>query len=324
MQGADRMQKPLLWVTFHLPKELLEPIKSYVDVKMWQDPELDMPQEEFEAAAQEADILWTVVSNQVTADVIKRAPTLKMIANLAVGYNNIDTEAAREAGIIVTNTPDVLADTTADLAFLLMMMAARRTLEGARTLYQGQWKGWQVLGMTGKDIHHKTLGIIGMGTIGKLVAKRATGFDMNVIYHNRHEKPNAYGAQYRSKEDVLREADFIIVLTPLTPETRNLIAKEELALMKKSAMLINVARGGIVNEDDLYEALVKGDILAAASDVFVEEPVPTTHPLLTLANFTALPHLGSATVETRLGMVSRNVESLLAYFNDHSIPFRVV
>ncbi len=318
------MQKPLLWVTFHLPQELLEPIKSYVDVKMWQDPEFDMPQDEFEAAAQEADILWTVVSNQVTADVIKRAPKLKMIANLAVGYNNIDTEAATEAGIIVTNTPDVLADTTADLAFLLMMMAARRTLEGARALYQGQWKGWQVLGMTGMDIHHKTLGIIGMGTIGELVAKRATGFDMNVIYHNRHEKPNAYGAQYRSKEDLLREADFIIVLTPLTPATRNLITREELALMKKSAMLINVARGGIVNEDDLYEALIKGDILAAASDVFVEEPVPTQHPLLTLANFTALPHLGSATVETRLGMVSRNVESLLAYFNKHSIPFRVV
>jgi len=324
MQGADRMQKPLLWVTFHLPQELLEPIKSYVDVKMWQDPEFDMPQDEFEAAAQEADILWTVVSNQVTADVIKRAPKLKMIANLAVGYNNIDTEAATEAGIIVTNTPDVLADTTADLAFLLMMMAARRTLEGARALYQGQWKGWQVLGMTGMDIHHKTLGIIGMGTIGELVAKRATGFDMNVIYYNRHEKPNAYGAQYRSKEDLLREADFIIVLTPLTPATRNLITREELALMKKSAMLINVARGGIVNEDDLYEALIKGDILAAASDVFVEEPVPTQHPLLTLANFTALPHLGSATVETRLGMVSRNVESLLAYFNKHSIPFRVV
>ena len=318
------MQKPLLWVTFHLPQELLEPIKSYVDVKMWQDPEFDMPQDEFEAAAQEADILWTVVSNQVTADVIKRAPKLKMIANLAVGYNNIDTEAATEAGIIVTNTPDVLADTTADLAFLLMMMAARRTLEGARALYQGQWKGWQVLGMTGMDIHHKTLGIIGMGTIGELVAKRATGFDMNVIYHNRHEKPNAYGAQYRSKEDLLREADFIIVLTPLTPATRNLITREELALMKKSAMLINVARGGIVNEDDLYEALIKGDILAAASDVFVEEPAPTKHPLLTLANFTALPHLGSATVETRLGMVSRNVESLLAYFNKHSIPFRVV
>lgn len=178
--------------------------------------------------------------------------------------------------------------------------------------------------MTGMDIHHKTLGIIGMGTIGELVAKRATGFDMNVIYHNRHEKPNAYGAQYRSKEDLLREADFIIVLTPLTPATRNLITREELALMKKSAMLINVARGGIVNEDDLYEALIKGDILAAASDVFVEEPVPTKHPLLTLANFTALPHLGSATVETRLGMVSRNVESLLAYFNKHSIPFRVV
>lgn len=324
MQGADRMQKPLLWVTFHLPQELLEPIKSYMDVKMWQDPEFDMPQDEFEAAAQEADILWTVVSNQVTADVIKRAPKLKMIANLAVGYNNIDIEAATEAGIIVTNTPDVLADTTADLAFLLMMMAARRTLEGARALYQGQWKGWQVLGMTGIDIHHKTLGIIGMGTIGELVAKRATGFDMNVIYHNRHEKPNAYGAQYRSKEDLLREADFIIVLTPLTPATRNLITREELALMKKSAMLINVARGGIVNEDDLYEALIKGDILAAASDVFVEEPVPTKHPLLTLANFTALPHLGSATVETRLGMVSRNIESLLAYFNKHSIPFRVV
>lgn len=318
------MQKPLLWIAFHLPEELLEPIKAYVDVKMWRDTEVDMPQQEFETAAYEADILWTVVSNRVTADVIKRAPKLKMIANLAVGYNNIDIEAAREAGIIVTNTPDVLADTTADLAFALMMMAARRTLEGARALYQGQWTGWQVLGMTGTDIHHKTLGIIGMGTIGELVAKRATGFDMNVIYHNRHEKDNASGAQYRSKEALLQEADFIIVLTPLTAATRNLIAKEELALMKKSAMLINVARGGIVNEHDLYDALVNGVILAAASDVFVEEPVPTSHPLLTLPNFTALPHLGSATVETRLAMVSRNVESLRAYFHNETIPFNVI
>lgn len=321
------MGKPLLWITFYLPDELIEPLKQYVDVKSWQDQEHNMPQDEFENAAYEAHILWTIVSNQLTADVIKRAPHLKMIANLAVGYNNIDIEAAKKAGIIVTNTPDVLADTTADLAFALMLAAGRRMVESAKALYQGKWQGWQVLGFTGQDIHHKTLGIIGMGDIGELVAKRAKGFDMNVLYHNRSRKEAAemrYGVTYRSKEDLLRESDFVIILTPLTDETRNLIAKEELQLMKKSAILINVARGGIVNEDDLYDALASGTILAAASDVFVEEPVPTTHPLLSLANFTPMPHIGSATVETRLAMVDRNVSSLTAYLKDQDIPYRVV
>lgn len=319
--------KPLLWITFYLPDHLIEPLKPFVDVKCWQDPKNDMPQQEFEVAAYEADILWTVVPNRLTADVIQRASRLKMVANLAVGYNNIDVEAAKEAGIVVTNTPDVLADTTADLAFALMLAAGRRMIESAKALYQGQWAGWQVLGFTGQDIHHKTLGIIGMGDIGELVAKRAQGFDMKVLYHNRNRKETAemrYSVTYRSKEDLLRESDFVIVLTPLTAETRNLITKEQLALMKPTAILINVARGGIVNEDDLYDALVNGTILAAASDVFVQEPVPTTHPLLTLSNFTPMPHIGSATVDTRLAMVDRNVASLTAYLSNEDIPYRVV
>ena len=168
---TETMGKPLLWITFYLPDELIEPLKQYVDVKSWQDPEQMMPQDEFENAAYEAHILWTIVSNQLTADVIKRAPHLKMVANLAVGYNNIDIEAAKQAGIVVTNTPDVLADTTADLAFALMLAAGRRMVESAKALYQGKWQGWQVLGFTGQDIHHKTLGIIGMGDIGELVAR---------------------------------------------------------------------------------------------------------------------------------------------------------
>ncbi len=319
--------KPILWITFYLPNDLAERLKPYVTIKMWQDDIHDMPQEEFEAAVLEADYLWTIVPNQITAAVLNRTTKLKMITNLAVGFNNIDVEAAKEKGIIVTNTPDVLSETTADLAFALLMTSARRMLDNAKQLYQGKWLGWQVFGMTGADVHHKTLGIIGMGAIGELVAKRASGFDMNVLYHNRSRKEEAeerYGVTYRSKNDLLAEADFIIVLTPLTKETHHLIDREALTMMKRTAHVINVARGGVVDEEALYDALVNGEIAGAASDVFVEEPVSTNHPLLSLPNFTPMPHIGSATVETRQAMVQRNLDAWEAYFTNQSIPYRVI
>lgn len=319
--------KPILWITFYLPNDLAERLKPFVTIKMWQDERYDMPQDEFETAVLEADYLWTIVPNRLTADVLQRTTKLKMITNLAVGFNNIDVEAAKEKGIIVTNTPDVLAETTADLAFALLLASARHMIPHAKQLYEGKWTGWQVFGMTGTDVHHKTLGIVGMGAIGELVAKRASGFDMNVLYHNRNRKEEAeraYGVTYCSKEALFKQADFIVLLTPLTEETHHLIDREAFTNMKNSAYVINVARGGIVDEEALYDALVNGSIAGAASDVFVEEPVSTDHPLLSLPNFTPMPHIGSATIETRQAMVERNLEAWEAYFTNQSIPYRVI
>lgn len=318
--------KPVLWITSKLPNDIVEPLKEWADVREWPTVEKNMPNEKFLEVIKESEIIWTIMGDQVTRDAIESAPNLKLICNLAVGYNNIDIEAATEYGIVVTNTPGVLTQTTADLAFTLMLATARRIVEASDTLRNGEWAYWGVNQFAGMDIHGATLGIIGMGRIGEVVAQRAKGFEMDVIYHNRSRKQAAedkYGVQYRELNTLLKESDFIILLTPLTSETIGMIGKNELELMKKTAVLINVARGGIVQEDALYEALKNNVIWAAGSDVFVQEPVPVDHPLLTLKNFVAIPHIGSATLRTRKNMMEMNIEAIVAYIKGESIPHRV-
>lgn len=319
--------KPVLWITCKLPDEVVEPLKAWADVRQWPTVEVNMPHDKLVEIIKEAEILWTIMDNQVSRELIESAPNLKLICNLAVGYNNIDVVAAKEFGVAVTNTPGVLTDTTADLAFTLMLTTARRIVEASDELRNGDWTYWGVNQLAGVDIFGAKLGIIGMGRIGEAVAHRAKGFNMDVIYHNRSRKVEAeeqFGFEYRALDDLLSESDFIVVLTPLTPETKGLIGERELALMKNSAVLINVARGGIVQEDALYNALKNNIIWAAGSDVFEKEPIDLNHPLLTLKNFVALPHIGSATLRTRKNMMEMNIQSMISYSKGNPIDHRVI
>ena len=239
---------------------------------------------------------------------------LRVIANMAVGYDNIDVGAATERGVIVTNTPGVLDETTADVAFMLVLAAARRLGEGERLLRAGKWLWWGPKQLRGLDVWGKTLGIVGMGRIGRAVARRGKGFGMEILYHNRSRNEEAeeeLGAQYVGLEDLLRESDFVSIHTPLTDETRHLIGERELDLMAETAVLVNTSRGPVVDEAALAQALREGRIFAAGLDVYEGEP--EVHPgLLELENVVLAPHIGSATVETRDRMATLAAENLAA------------
>jgi glyoxylate reductase len=239
---------------------------------------------------------------------------LKVIANMAVGYDNIDVRAASERGVVVTNTPGVLDETTADVAFMLMLAAARRLGEGERLLRAGRWEWWGPKQLRGIDVWGKRLGIVGMGRIGQAVARRAKGFGMEILYHNRSRKEDAeeeLGARYLGLEDLLRESDFVSIHTPLTDETRHLIGAEELEIMKPEAVLVNTSRGPVVDEGALADALENGRIFAAGLDVYEEEP--KVHPkLIELENVVLAPHIGSASIETRDRMATLAAENLAA------------
>jgi glyoxylate reductase len=306
--------KPKIYITRKLPDLVVEKLKEVSEVKMWEKEDEPVPREILEKEIRDVDGLYCLLTETIDEHLLNLAPKLKIVSNMAVGYNNIDVAAATQKGIMVTNTPGVLTETTADLTFALLMATARRLVEAADYLREGSWKTWSPMQLTGQDINGATLGIFGLGRIGEALAKRARGFDMKIIYHNRSRKPEAeeqLGIQYADKETLLREADFVCVLTPYTPETKNYLGAAELSLMKPTACLINTARGGIVNEAALYQALKDGVIWGAGLDVFDEEPVSIDHPLLSLANVTALPHIGSASNNTRLKMAMLAAENLL-------------
>ncbi|TQR17521.1 D-glycerate dehydrogenase [Psychrobacillus vulpis] len=314
-------------ITRKLPDEVVNPLKEKFEVNMWHSDEIGMTYEQLKAEAKDAHALWTVLSDKVDRELLESLPNLKVISNLAVGYNNIDVSAAKENGIIVTNTPGVLTETTADLAFSLLLATARRVTESERYLRAGEWKSWSPMQLTGMDVFGATLGIIGMGRIGEAVARRAKGFDMNVLYHNRTRKMESeekYGFTYAELDTLLKESDFIVLLTPLTPETKGLIGERELEMMKETAAIINVARGGVIDEQALYEALTTNKIWAAGLDVFEVEPVPLDHPLLTLPNVTVLPHIGSASIRTRIAMMQMNADAIKAVLENKEPENRVV
>ncbi len=261
------------------------------------------------------DILISLLTDPIDKDVISVSPTLKMIANYAVGYDNIDVKEATKRGIVVTNTPGVLTETVADLTWALILSIARRIVEGDKFMRQGKFKGWAPLLMLGGDVYEKTLGIIGAGRIGKAVAKRAKGFRMNIIYYSRHrnEEIENIGAKYVSFDDLLRQADFISLHVPLTNETYHMIGRNEFKMMKKTAYLINTSRGKCIDEEALYEALKNGEIAGAALDVFENEPYVNEN-LKKLDNVVLTPHIGSASLETRTKMavmVAENIHSFL-------------
>jgi glyoxylate reductase len=312
--------KPYIFITRKLPNSAVEWIQTKYEVNMWEYEDVPVPRNILLEEAKKADALLTMLSDAIDEEVLNAAVNLKVVANLAVGYDNIDMEAAAKRGIAICNTPDVLTDTTADLAFALLMSTARRIVEAAEMVKQDQWKSWSPLLLAGHDIHHKTIGIVGMGKIGSAVAKRATGFDMDIFYHNRTRKPGVekeLGAVYCSFDELVSKSDFIVCLTPLTPETRNLFTREVFKKMKSSAIFINVGRGPVVDEEALYEALVEKDIAAAGLDVFVKEPINADHPLLTLPNVVAIPHIGSSSVETRVTMMKLCLDNIEAVLTDN-------
>ncbi len=273
----------------------------------------------------EADGLLAFALNPVTAELIAAAPRLRVVANIGVGYDNIDVAACATRGVIVTNTPGVVDDATADLAFGLMLAAARRIAEGDRFVRDGRWSAKSQLPM-GLDVHHRTLGIVGFGRIGRAIARRAAGFDMTVLYHNRRRldaaEESRLGVMHASLEDLLSKADFVVLQVPGTPETRHLVGAAQLARMKRTAVLVNTARGGVVDEQALVEALKRGTIAAAGLDVFEGEP-DVNPELRTLPNVVLAPHVGSATLATRHAMVWRAARNLLAVLAGQEPPDRV-
>lgn len=305
--------KPYIFISRKLPEEVVAPLRQKYEVSMWDKEDVVVPRNVFLEQAERADALLTMLSEQVDHELFSVAHNLKVVANCAVGVDNIDVPAAAKHGVAVCNTPDVLTDSTADLTFALLMATSRRLVESAEFIKNGNWKSWSPLLLAGQDIHHKTIGIVGMGSIGTAVAKRAAGFDMEILYHNRSRKlevEEKLGARYCTFDELIETADFIVCLTPLTAETRNLFTKDVFTRMKRSAIFINASRGPVVNEKDLFESLKAGDIAAAGLDVFENEPIGNQHPLLQLPNVVALPHIGSATVETRMNMMKLCVENI--------------
>jgi len=258
--------------------------------------------------------LLTMLSDKITSEIIDAAgPDLRIISNYAVGFDNIDVEYATENSIIVAHTPDVLTDSTADLAWALLMATARRLIEGDQLTRTEKWKAWSPTFMLGLDVHHKTLGIVGLGRIGLAVAKRALAFDMKVLYFSRtrkYEIESKFGIEYRTLDDLLRESDFISLHVPLTPETEGMIGAKQLQMMKSTAILINTARGRVVDEDALIHALKESQIRGAGLDVYREEPTHNRE-LLKLPNVVLTPHLGSATIETRIKMADLAINNLI-------------
>ncbi len=263
------------------------------------------------------------LTDKFSADVIEGLDCVKVIANVAVGYDNIDVPAATRKGILVTNTPDVLTDTTADLAFALLLATARRIVEGHRFVHSGKWNKWRIDLLVGQDVHHRTLGIFGMGRIGQAVARRAAGFSMRILYHDARRAPEALekelGLVFKSPDELLRESDFVSLHVPLTAATRHMIGASQLRLMKPTAILVNTSRGPVVDEAALAEALERGVIGGAGLDVFENEP--HVHPvLLKLENVVVAPHIGSASVDTRRKMCLMAAENALAVLQGRRPP----
>ncbi|MGJ9457487.1 2-hydroxyacid dehydrogenase [Oceanobacillus sp. CF4.6] len=300
------MDKAIIYITRKIPNTLLSDYEEQFTFRMWEKADERVPRDVLLKEAKTADGLITVLSDQVDEALLSQSPNLKIVANLAVGYNNIDLSAAKKHNVLVTNTPDVLSETTADLGFALLMATARRIVEASEFIKNDEWKDWAPYLLAGSDIHHKTIGIVGMGRIGEAIAKRATGFNMNIRYHNRSRKEDAekdLGAIYSSFDDLLTESDFVVSVVPLTKETEKMFNKDAFQKMKSSAIFINISRGDVIEESALLEALKENKIRGAGLDVFREEPIHSDNPFVGLKNVVCLPHIGSASDDTRTAMI---------------------
>lgn len=317
------MQKPKILVARAIFPEALARLEESFDVRSNQEDRIFSPKE---LQKELSGVVGALVagSERIDANALAYAKDLKIVANISVGYNNFDVPAITAAGVMATNTPDVLTDTTADFGFALLMATARRITESEHWVRAGHWDKWSIVNNPlGMDLHHSTVGIIGMGRIGQGIAKRALGFGMNVIYHNRSHLSDAdekaCGAKYVSKEELLRTADHVVLVLPYSAESHHTIGAKEIALMKPTATLINIARGGIVDDAALAQALKEKRIFAAGLDVFEGEP--KVHPeLLKLSNVVLAPHIASATEKTRRAMVDLAIDNLRAALDGKKPP----
>jgi glyoxylate reductase len=305
---------PKAFVTRRIPEPGLAILREVAEVKVWEE-ELPPPREVLLKEVADCDALVPLLTDRVDDELLDRAPRLKVVANYAVGYDNIDVPACTARGVLVTNTPGVLTETTADLAFALILAAARRLVEADKFLRAGKWKTWGPTLLLGQDVYGATLGLVGLGRIGAAVARRARGFNMKILYYSRHRQEaleKELGVEYVSFDELLRRSDFISIHVPLTAETRHLFNAEAFAKMKPTAVLVNTARGPIVDEAALYAALKTGRIAAAGLDVMDPEPPSPDNPLLTLNNVILLPHIGSASIATRTRMATMAAENAAA------------
>lgn len=309
-------------VTRRLPGDAHERIRGSADVRVWPD-DRPIPRDVLEQQVADADGLLCMLTDRIDAPLLERAPSLQVVSTMAVGTDNIDVDACTERGIRVGNTPDVLNGATADMAIALLLAAARRIPEGMTYVREGRWRRWEPELLLGAEVHGSTLGIVGMGRIGTEIARRGLGFGMRVLYHNRHRRPEIeaqLGTLYRSLDELLAESDHVVLSCPLTEETYHLIDAQALDRMQPTATLINIARGPIVDPRALEHALRTGQIFAAALDVTEPEPIPADDPLLALPNCLIVPHLGSATVQTRKAMADLAVDNLLAGLRGEPMP----
>ena len=317
------MKKQKVFITRRIAPKALSLLKDKVEMDIWGEdspPSYDLLKEK----TKNVDGILTLLTDQIDADLIRSANNLKTISQMAVGFDNIDIQTATKLGIPVGNTPNALTETCADFTFALMLSLARRIVESDKEVRKGIWRPWGPDVLVGEDIFNSTLGIIGFGRIGQAVARRASGFNMKVIYTGRSRHPDAekkLGAEYVDLETLLRKSDFISVHTSLNQETRGLIGDYEISKMKKNAILINTSRGGVIDSQALYTALKEKKIAGAALDVYETEPIPENTPLLELNNVVITPHIASASIKTREKIAVMAVENLLAGLQGARLPY---
>ena len=318
------MSLPRVFVSRVIPEDGLRAIRETTDATIWED-ELPPPRDALLQSVEGRDGILTLLTDRVDAELLDRAgPQLHVVSNFAVGYDNIDVAECTRRGIPVGNTPGVLTETTADLAWALLLAAARRVSEGDRYVRAGKWKTWGPMLLLGPDVHGATLGIIGFGRIGQAVARRARGFGMRILYHDPHRVSPAveaeHGAEYRTLEGLLPEADFVTLHVNLSAETKGLIDADRLRWMKPTAILVNTSRGPVVDSMALVDALRDGVIAGAALDVTDPEPLPADHPLVGLDNCLVVPHIASASRRTRGRMAEMAAANLLAGVSGKRLP----
>lgn len=314
-----------VFVTRRLTPDAEERLNAFCNVEYWLET-TPPPHDILLEKTRSADGLICMLTDQVDRAVIENAPNLKVISQVAVGVDNIDLAAAAARQIPVGYTPDLLTDATADLAFTLLLAAARRLGEAIDYAKSGHWKTWEFTSLLGEDVHGATLGVVGMGRIGQAFTRRARGFDMNILYYSRTRRPEVeaeLGAQFVTLPELIAQSDFISLHSPLTNETRKMFGKAEFDMMKPDAILINTARGGMVDTDALLESLKTGQIRYAALDVTDPEPLPHTHELYQLPNVIIIPHIGSATRSTRSKMAILAVDNLIAGLQEKPLPKQV-
>lgn len=313
------------FVTRRLPEEALKIAREVATLEVWSG-DLPPPREVLQYHLADSDGVLCLLTDKIDAELLDKAPKLRVVSQMAVGYDNIDVPACTARQIAVGNTPGVLTETTADLAFALLLATARKIVDADRYLRSGEWQTWSPLLLAGPDVHHATIGIVGMGRIGYEMARRAHGFEMEILYHSRsrHEDVERdFGAQYVEMRSLLDRSDFVSVHTPLAPGTKHLFGMGEFARMKPTAVFINTARGPVVDQAALYDALRKRQIAAAGIDVFEIEPLPSDDPLLELENVVLLPHIGSASIATRTKMAVLAAENLVAGLKGQPLPHPV-